>query len=122
VRDGANTNRRLLSPIAGADGIKTGYTRAAGFNLVASAERGNERIIATVFGGRSGAARNARVAELLDLGFARAPTRGDPPARPAALRKPDAGRQDRTHGARRRHQPAPLPRPQPVAPEVPAEP
>lgn len=76
-----NTNRRLLSNYKGADGIKTGYTRAAGFNLVASAERGNERIIATVFGGRSTATRNARVAELLDMGFKRAPSR-------VALRKP----------------------------------
>ncbi len=69
-----NTNRRLLGAYRGADGIKTGYTRAAGFNLVASARRGNERIIATVFGGRSTATRNAKVAELLDLGFRRAPT------------------------------------------------
>ena len=69
-----NTNRRLLAAYRGADGIKTGYTRAAGFNLVASAERGKERIIATVFGGRSSATRNARVAELLDMGFSRAPT------------------------------------------------
>jgi len=67
-----NTNRRLLANYRGADGIKTGYTRAAGFNLVASAERGNKRIIATVFGGRSTATRNAKVAELLDLGFRRA--------------------------------------------------
>ncbi len=69
-----NTNRRLLGAYRGADGIKTGYTRAAGFNLVASARRGKERIIATVFGGRSTATRNAKVAELLDLGFRRAPT------------------------------------------------
>jgi len=69
-----NTNRRLLGAYRGADGIKTGYTRAAGFNLVASARRGNERIIATVFGGRSTPTRNAKVAELLDLGFRRAPT------------------------------------------------
>jgi len=70
----ANTNRRFLSDYRGSDGIKTGYTRAAGFNLVASAERGNERIIATVFGGRSTTTRNNKVAELLDLGFRRAPT------------------------------------------------
>lgn len=81
VREVANTNRRLLGAYRGADGIKTGYTRAAGFNLVASAERGSERIIATVFGGTSTSARNARVAELLDMGFKRAPTR-------VALRKP----------------------------------
>ncbi|MEO1178716.1 MAG: D-alanyl-D-alanine carboxypeptidase family protein, partial [Pseudomonadota bacterium] len=75
IRDVSNTNRRLLSAYRGADGIKTGYTRAAGFNLVASAERGNERIIATMFGGSSAASRNARVAELLDMGFRRAPSR-----------------------------------------------
>ena len=74
VREVANTNRRFLRAYRGADGIKTGYTRAAGFNLVASAERGQERIIATMFGGSSTAARNARVAELLDMGFARAPS------------------------------------------------
>ncbi|AVO38003.1 D-alanyl-D-alanine carboxypeptidase family protein [Pukyongiella litopenaei] len=84
VRTVNNTNRRLLAAYRGADGIKTGYTRAAGFNLVASAERGRERIIATVFGGTSGAARNARVAELLDMGFRRAPSRAPirKPARP----------------------------------------
>jgi D-alanyl-D-alanine carboxypeptidase len=76
-----NTNRRLLDAYRGADGIKTGFTRAAGFNLVASAERGSERVIATVFGGTSTATRNARIAELLDLGFERAPTH-------AAVRKP----------------------------------
>ena len=70
-----NTNRRLLSNYRGADGIKTGYTRAAGYNLVASAERGSERVIATVFGGRSVSWRNQRVAELLDMGFERSPTR-----------------------------------------------
>lgn len=74
VRDVANTNTRFLNNYKGADGIKTGYTRAAGFNLVASAERGQERIITTVFGGRSTAARNATVAKLMDLGFSRAPS------------------------------------------------
>ena len=68
-----NTNRRFLDAYEGADGIKTGYTRAAGFNLVSSARRGDVRIIATVFGGTSTAARDARIMELLDMGFARAP-------------------------------------------------
>ena len=45
-----NTNRRLLDSYQGADGIKTGYTSASGSNLVASAKRGDERIIVTVFG------------------------------------------------------------------------
>lgn len=70
-----NTNRALLDAYRGADGIKTGYTRAAGFNLVASAERGNVRVIATVFGGQSTAWRNQRIMELMDMGFARAPAR-----------------------------------------------
>ena len=41
-----NTNRKFLSAYNGADGIKTGYTHKAGFNLVASAKRENKRIIA----------------------------------------------------------------------------
>lgn len=69
-----HTNRRWLDSYDGGDGIKTGYTQAAGFNLVASAQRGQERIIATVFGGSSTAARNARISELMDMGFNRAPS------------------------------------------------
>lgn len=85
VKTVPNTNRRLLAAYKGADGIKTGYTRAAGSNLVASAKRGNERIIATVFGGKSSTSRNARIVELLDLGFRRAPSRArvQAPRRPA---------------------------------------
>ncbi|MFZ1470756.1 MAG: serine hydrolase [Paracoccaceae bacterium] len=64
-----NTNSRFLDAYEGADGIKTGYTVPAGFNLTASAQRGNKRIIATVFGGTSTAARNAKMKELMDLGF-----------------------------------------------------
>ncbi len=75
MRQVSHTNRRMLQSYTGADGIKTGYTRAAGFNLVASAERGGERVIATVFGGNSTASRNAQVAKLLDLGFSKAPPR-----------------------------------------------
>ncbi|MEC8042310.1 MAG: D-alanyl-D-alanine carboxypeptidase family protein, partial [Pseudomonadota bacterium] len=93
-----NTNRRLLANYRGADGIKTGYTRAAGFNLVASAERGSERIIATVFGGRSTATRNARVAELLDMGFQKSKTRVAvrKPARPVYSAEPGTGKIIRT--------------------------
>ena len=79
----ANTNRRFLDAYEGADGIKTGFTNAAGYNIVASAQRGNVRIIATVFGGTSTANRNARVSELLDMGFAAAPAN-------ANLSAPDA--------------------------------
>ena len=83
IAEVVNTNRRFLAAYNGADGIKTGYTRAAGFNLVGSAQRGNTRIIATLFGGNSVASRNARMTQLLDMGFSRAPaqvaTRKPPP-------------------------------------------
>jgi D-alanyl-D-alanine carboxypeptidase len=68
-----NTNRRLLDAYPGADGIKTGYTRAAGFNLVSSAQRGDRRVIVALLGGRTSASRNAEVARLMDLGFAQMP-------------------------------------------------
>ena len=70
-----NTNHRFLRGYRGADGIKTGYTAASGYNLVASAERGQERIIVTVFGSRSVATRTAKVEKLLDIGFRKAPSR-----------------------------------------------
>lgn len=73
IAEVANTNRRFLDAYEGADGIKTGYTVPAGFSLTASAERGRVRIIATVLGGTSTAQRNAKMAELLDLGFRKAP-------------------------------------------------
>lgn len=80
----SNTNRRFLNGYEGADGIKTGYTRAAGFNLTASAKRGSKRLIATVLGGQSTAHRNEVMAQLLDAGFGKAPTRvrEDKPAPP----------------------------------------
>lgn len=64
-----NTNRRFLDDYEGADGIKTGYTSMAGFNLTASAKRGRDRVVVTVFGGRSTTHRNNKVADLLNLGF-----------------------------------------------------
>ncbi len=81
----ANTNRRFLDAYEGADGIKTGFTNAAGFNLTASAQRGGVRLIGTVLGSPSTAARNAKMAELLDIGFKRAPAGVAvvPPAPPA---------------------------------------
>lgn len=70
-----NTNQRFLDNYRGADGIKTGFTRAAGFNLTASAERDGKRIIVTVFGGTSIPDRTAKVTELMNLGFREAPAR-----------------------------------------------
>lgn len=71
----ASTNKRFLDNYQGADGIKTGYTRAAGFNLTASAQRGQKRLVATVMGGQSTAHRNEIMGQLLDAGFGKAPNR-----------------------------------------------
>lgn len=62
-------HNKLLGKYQGMDGMKTGYIQASGFNLVASAVRNNRRLIGVVFGGRSGATRNAHMEELLDNGF-----------------------------------------------------
>ncbi len=68
-------HNRLLGRYAGLDGVKTGYIRASGFNLAASAARNGRRVIAVVAGGRTARARDRRVAELLDLGFRRLESR-----------------------------------------------
>ena len=68
-----NTNRRVLEAYKGADGIKTGYTKAAGFNVVSSAQRGDKRVIVAVLGGKSSGSRNAEAERLMDLGFAKMP-------------------------------------------------
>ena len=65
------TPNQLLGRYRGMDGMKTGYIRASGFNLVASAERKGRRVIAVVFGGRTARSRNIHMANLLDLGFTR---------------------------------------------------
>ncbi len=56
----------LLGQLRGVDGIKTGYTEASGYNLVLSVHRDNRHIVAVVLGGKSGAARNARMTELVE--------------------------------------------------------
>jgi D-alanyl-D-alanine carboxypeptidase len=63
-----NTNH-LLGKMAGVDGVKTGFTNAAGFNLDASAMRNGHRLIAVVMGSSSGSVRNADVENLLLTGF-----------------------------------------------------
>jgi D-alanyl-D-alanine carboxypeptidase len=62
-------HNRLLTGYDGADGIKTGYIRASGFNLAASAMRDGRRLIAVVFGGATARERDVHVMALLDSGF-----------------------------------------------------
>ncbi len=63
-----NTNR-LIGHFDGADGLKTGFTLKAGFNLTATAQRGNMRLIAVVLGAPSNGQRFVQAAKLLDWGF-----------------------------------------------------
>ena len=63
-------HNHLVARMPGVDGMKTGYTSLAGFNLVASGVRGGHRLITVVLGGPSVAARDENVEELLDAGFA----------------------------------------------------
>lgn len=58
-------HNHLLGSVEGVDGIKTGYTRASGFNLVTSVKRNNRFIVAVVLGGRSSRARDAHMRELI---------------------------------------------------------
>lgn len=128
-------HNRLLGRIEGVDGIKTGYTRASGFNLMTSAKADGRQIVSVVLGGRSGAARDKIMADLVLASLPRASAGGrsapmiaeaaepqqeryrapapapvpEPPARPALVAQaPEPA-------------PAPMPVPRPRAePEVPA--
>ncbi len=59
-------HNRLLFSYAGMDGLKTGFTRASGFNLLASCHRDDKHLLAVVLGGRSSRRRNARMRTLLN--------------------------------------------------------
>ncbi|BCG73252.1 D-alanyl-D-alanine carboxypeptidase [Mesorhizobium sp. 113-1-2] len=75
-RQRINGHNRLLGRIKGVDGIKTGYTRASGFNLVSSVNDGNRRLVAVVMGGTSGGSRDNQMASLINTYMPRASTRG----------------------------------------------
>src|SRR6201747_2032540 len=61
---------KLIGRFPGADGFKTGFICASGYNLVASATRNGKRLIAVVLGASSGQMRAVRAAQLLERGFA----------------------------------------------------
>ena len=92
------SHNHLLDTYEGADGIKTGYVNASGFNLAASAVRNGRRQIGVIMGGRTWRSRDQQMASLLDQGFAvlaaGGPTQSryaplvaaaSPPAAPAAM-------------------------------------
>ena len=69
-------HNRLLGTVNGVDGIKTGYTRASGFNLVSSVRKDGRSIVAVVMGGKSGASRNAHMKKLIARTLPKASRRG----------------------------------------------
>ena len=130
-------HNRLLGRIEGVDGIKTGYTRASGFNLMTSARADGRQIVSIVLGGRSGAARDKIMADLVLASLPRAsaggrsapmiaeaaepqPERVRSPA-PAAIPEPPARPALVAQAPEPAPAPAPLPVPRPRAePDVPA--
>jgi len=68
-------HNHLLGSVEGVDGIKTGYTRDSGFNLLTSVRRGPRHIVAVVLGGRSAGSRDARMRELIESHIAEASTK-----------------------------------------------
>lgn len=85
------THNGLLRSFEGTDGIKTGYIRASGFNLVASVRRGERRVVGAIFGGASTASRNAQMRALLTRALYKASTvrtRFSPPSAVARAAPP----------------------------------
>jgi D-alanyl-D-alanine carboxypeptidase len=79
-RGSGRNHNRLLGQVEGVDGIKTGYTRASGFNLATMTERNGRRVIVVVLGGETAAARDAQVAYLIEGAFQEYARRSDPNA------------------------------------------
>ncbi len=69
-------HNKLLGRVSGVNGIKTGYTRASGYNLVSSVDKNGRRIVAVVLGGRTGASRNAQMTKLINGHLKKASRRG----------------------------------------------
>lgn len=80
ARGSARSHNRLIGSVEGVDGIKTGYTRASGFNLATMAERNGRRVIVVVLGGETAAARDNQVAYLVEGAYEEYARREDPNA------------------------------------------
>lgn len=81
-----HSHNRVLGQYRGADGLKTGFIRASGFNLASSATRNGRTLVGVVFGGQTAAWRDQHMISLLDRGFASA---GVMATLPRPLPKPD---------------------------------
>lgn len=92
--DTYRNHNALLSNFEGTDGIKTGYTRASGFNLISSVRRDGRHVVGVVFGGATAGARDRTMRGLLSSGLSRAVTE-----------------RTRPHSAFAQARPVPAPRP-----------
>jgi D-alanyl-D-alanine carboxypeptidase len=119
-------HNKLLGRVEGVDGIKTGYIRASGFNLVTSVRRGGRHIVAVVLGGRSASVRDAKMRSLIGeyVAVASATKRGVPIAEQddtAAVAARASGKPAKT--ARADHAPtAAIAEPHPANPSDPIRP
>ena len=77
--DYIGNHNKLLGRVEGVDGIKTGFTRMSGFNLLTSAKLDGRHIVAVVMGGRTGAQRDNQMARLVETYLPRATTGGSLP-------------------------------------------
>jgi len=93
------THNKLLGRYKGTDGIKTGYTRASGFNLTSSVKRNGRHLVGVVMGGKSGRSRNKYMRNMLTRAFKRVPrsqsraiasAAGRPPGLKRSIAKPSA--------------------------------
>lgn len=69
--DGATyrNHNSLVGRVEGVDGLKTGYIRASGFNVVTTSQRGEHRLVTVVMGGRTGSVRDAHAEELIEAAY-----------------------------------------------------
>lgn len=98
-------HNRLLTRYSGTDGIKTGYIRASGFNVVVSVQRNGRRLIGVVFGGRTAKSRDHHMASLMDKGFQRIQYSTILAARPQRKPPHQFGVKEREGTPRTRHKP-----------------
>ncbi len=84
------THNRVLMRYAGADGIKTGYINASGFNLITSVVRGGRPVVGVVMGGGSGKWRDNRMITLLDEAYRTIASRGGARGKPSPANLPQS--------------------------------
>jgi D-alanyl-D-alanine carboxypeptidase len=112
-----HSHNHLLDWYPGADGIKTGFINASGFNLAASAVRNGRRLIGVIMGGHTWRSRDEQMAALLDQGFADLAGAGAPqsPTAPVVAAAPAAPSPAPATASVRSTAPAPAVPPSPVA-------